>query len=285
MPLENEPFKNEWTDDTASEIDRYWSTSIMEMGIHAIEGLGCLEYCKVGGSILEVGCGTGHIWDILKGTNIGKYTGLDISPAMLKIFKNKAPDIDLIEGNSAALPFADDSSDATICMEVIRHITNFEDTIRELYRVAKRVAIFSIEVVEGPSVYKGEDRRGSYINSKEPFVHYQVEHNATDFMTWLGKEFNCKIEIRPISGNKWLFALCKDDPTPNWVLKPIHGITELVGLLSNLLSDALSILKDDTSRMPMLKVETSVKSVIPLEIRFVGRIIKVDEEKDNVKGV
>jgi len=281
MDITPEPFKNEWTDEMAKEIDKYWTQSALEVVIHTIEALGCLQSCGSGESVLEVGCGTGHIWGILQHTNIGKYIGLDSSTAMLSVFKEKHPGVETILGDATELPFEDNSVGVAICLEVIRHITQYEKVIHELYRVAKKTAVFTVEVTQGRSAYSGEDRSGSYIKDKPKVLHYQVYHNTKQFIDWLGAEFDCKIDIKIITATKWMFVLNKDQPGLSWQLAPLEGMDSfLVGTIKTL-SEVGKLLRTLTGTSINVLMNSETTSVYPLKLKFHCKLVTGEDSSNN----
>ena len=57
------------------------------------------------------------------------YTGLDLNPAGIEFAKNRhhLPNLDFVEGNAQALPFADESFDALVNVEAP---ARFRDQLR-----------------------------------------------------------------------------------------------------------------------------------------------------------
>lgn len=83
------------------------------------------EAGKRGGSVLELGCGTGSILNDLK----SKYsvTGIDISSEMLKIARKKVPSGKFIEGDIKDFRL-NEKFDAVLCIyDTMNHITSFSD--------------------------------------------------------------------------------------------------------------------------------------------------------------
>jgi 2-polyprenyl-3-methyl-5-hydroxy-6-metoxy-1,4-benzoquinol methylase len=67
----------------------------------------------VGGTVLDVGCGTGYLVDHLARSHPKKrFTGLDF--IIEEGTRTRLPSIDIVEGTVEALPFADDSFDTVI---------------------------------------------------------------------------------------------------------------------------------------------------------------------------
>jgi ubiquinone/menaquinone biosynthesis C-methylase UbiE len=258
----------------AQEIDQYWQDCAIELAIHTIEACGCLQSCNIGDTVLEAGCGTGHIYKILQKSNIGKYTGLDSSLAMLEVFKGHHPDVDTVHGDVRTLPFADSSFDVVICLEVLRHMPAYDQAIRELYRVAKKAAVFTLEVTHGTSKAKGENRNRSYLTDiKEPYVHYQIEYNVAEVLAWLESEFNCPIDIKIIGSNKWMFVLNKQIVGLKWGIVPLPGMEEFVTTIYNSMADMALQVKTTLGHEIKLLVMAQVKSVTPLEVEFKSKTV------------
>lgn len=99
---------------------------------------------KVQGSdhVLDLGCGTGR-FTVPMAKVAAQVTGLDLSPAMLGVLKNKAReegvDILLKEGDMAELPFADESFDVVTCMLAMMHVplTDRRRAFAEVARVLR----------------------------------------------------------------------------------------------------------------------------------------------------
>jgi ubiquinone/menaquinone biosynthesis C-methylase UbiE len=252
--------KNEWTEEYAKELDRFWTNGLQELMLHSIEGVLAIEYAQKGDKILEVGCGTGRIYDVLRAGADLHYTGLDVSPAMLKLFHDRCPDVPLIEGNATALPFPDNSFDLVVCFEVIRHLQDYQKVIAEMHRVARRMALFNIEVCEGPSIYMDENRYGSYLagQGKAEVLHYQVEHCASAFINWLRTAYSYNIELRTITNSKYAFALNKLQRGLSFTVAPVDGMQKL----------SVEILKCIMQLAPsaILLLNVSVGSIRPMSL-------------------
>lgn len=266
-----EPMKNEWTEEYAQAIDRFWINGLQEIALHTIEGVLAIEYAQKGDKILEVGCGTGRIYDVLKAGTDLHYTGLDMSQAMLKLFHNRYPDIPLVEGDAMALPFPNNSFDLVICFEVIRHLVDYQKVIEEMHRVARRTVLFTIEVTEGPSIYTGEERYGSYLPGKASQLHYQIEHCASAFVTWLRTTYFYNMELRTITNNKYAFAMHKLQRGLSFIVSPVDGMQRL----------EVEMLKCIRQIVPNVKLtlNMNVGSIRPMSM-VPTIVIESGEEKD-----
>jgi ubiquinone/menaquinone biosynthesis C-methylase UbiE len=94
---------------------------------------------RASGSVLEVAIGTGRNLPFYPdGVRI---TGIELSPAMLAIARQRAADLgvaaDLREGDAEVLPFADNSFDTVVCALSLCTIPDQARAIAEMARVLK----------------------------------------------------------------------------------------------------------------------------------------------------
>ncbi|MGA2767355.1 MAG: class I SAM-dependent methyltransferase [Candidatus Bathyarchaeia archaeon] len=88
-------------------------------------------------SVLDVSCGTGTILSRIS-ANVKK-TGLDISPKMIYMAKQKLGDsADLVVGDSEMLPYANGSFDMVTCILAFHHFERPEIVVKEMHRVLKK---------------------------------------------------------------------------------------------------------------------------------------------------
>jgi len=85
--------------------------------------------------ILDVGCGGGELLMLLENEGFDCY-GLDISNEALRVCSQKS-NAQLLRGDACKLPFKDSSFDVIFCMEVIEHLFNPHEAVREIKRVLK----------------------------------------------------------------------------------------------------------------------------------------------------
>lgn len=108
-------------------------------------------------SLLEVGCGSGYysaVFDALLPQGVA-YSGVDYSPAMIALARQRYPDRDFSVGDATALPFPDRSVDIVFNGVSLMHTLDVEAAIREARRVARKVVIFhtAILVAGVPTTY------------------------------------------------------------------------------------------------------------------------------------
>lgn len=89
-------------------------------------------------SLLDVGCGTGFLFEQLQRVKAADYYGLDLSPEMLKAARTKfGSAVSFTAGSSDALPFSDNSFDVVTCVQSFHHYPYPEKAMSEAYRVLK----------------------------------------------------------------------------------------------------------------------------------------------------
>ena len=135
----------------SANIDRLWRRRLTRLLAPSLGG---------GARVLDVACGTGDLsLDVARAATSGAHvTGLDFCRPMLDIAEQKAARENLrvpfVEGDALRLPFADATFDAVTIAFGLRNLSDPEQGLRELFRVAKpsgRVLVleFSRPVVPG----------------------------------------------------------------------------------------------------------------------------------------
>jgi len=94
-------------------------------------------------NLLDIGCGTGYLIDMLSKEKKAKYTGLDLSPKMLEVARNKNIDnANFVEGRSDELPFEDNTFDVVTCSQSFHHYPETDKPMQEALRVLKPGGIY-----------------------------------------------------------------------------------------------------------------------------------------------
>ena len=93
------------------------------------------------GALLDVGTGTGRIAELLA-PRAASVTGLDNSPEMLRLARARlqglpADQLDLVQGDFAALPFASASFDTVVFHQVLHYAQAPEQVLAEAARVTR----------------------------------------------------------------------------------------------------------------------------------------------------
>jgi len=121
------------------DIDDYYARSGFLIGYierRRLQIIRQMMAAKPGESILEVGCGGGHVLSQFKSS---KLTGVDVSSEMLaKAARNLAGcDFELKKGDIGDVGLADGSFDGIVCTEVLEHVLDPEHVLRHIQRLVK----------------------------------------------------------------------------------------------------------------------------------------------------
>lgn len=88
--------------------------------------------------LLDIGCGTGYLIDMLAKVHEAEYTGVDLSPEMIKQANNKKiKNAKFIEGRSDEIPFDDNTFDIITCSQSFHHYPDTDKAMQEAKRVLK----------------------------------------------------------------------------------------------------------------------------------------------------
>lgn len=137
--------------------------------------------------ILDVACGTGDVsfrlHVIFPNADI---TGLDLSVGMLKIAMDKLNGMDnaskehisFIEGDSLALPYADNSFDMVTVAYGVRNFERLEDGYREMHRVLKPDGVLCVVELSEPASIPVNALYRLYSRHVIPFIGRLVSHDT-----------------------------------------------------------------------------------------------------------
>jgi demethylmenaquinone methyltransferase / 2-methoxy-6-polyprenyl-1,4-benzoquinol methylase len=90
-----------------------------------------------GDRVLDVATGTGLVAAELIRRKSCTVVGLDQSPEMLAVARERLPDLELVEASAETLPFADESFDALSFTYLLRYVDDPGATLAELARVVR----------------------------------------------------------------------------------------------------------------------------------------------------
>lgn len=175
-------------------------------------------------SVLDIATGTGDLAISLAQTNAEEIVGLDISEGMLAVgrkkiaAKNLSSKIKMVQADSEALPFENNSFDAITVAFGVRNFENLEKGLTEIYRTLKPGGIFVVLETSVPT--KFPFKQGYQIHtklilpvigklfSKDKVAYSYLSESAASFP--YGEEFNnilVKIGFNNVEGIPQTFGV------------------------------------------------------------------------------
>ncbi len=157
-------------------------------------------------SILDIATGTGDLAILLSKSNAPKITGLDLSAGMLEVGKQKIKAlnlqnrIEMIQGDSENLPFADNSFDAITVGFGIRNFEDLEKGLSEILRVLKPGGIFVILETSVPTKFPFRQGYFFYTQNIMPFMGklFSKDQKAYKYLSDSAKNFPFGEELNNI---------------------------------------------------------------------------------------
>lgn len=122
--------------DAARRIDKYWRESEEGFRDRVVDTL--LPELGRGTSVLEVGCGSGLVYEALHRLGVvtpATYVGGDVSRNMLALARQRFPGVRFVEQDILKLDCADRAYSDVICVSVLQHLPYYDMAVRELLRV------------------------------------------------------------------------------------------------------------------------------------------------------
>ncbi|MCF8715800.1 bifunctional demethylmenaquinone methyltransferase/2-methoxy-6-polyprenyl-1,4-benzoquinol methylase UbiE [Joostella atrarenae] len=156
-------------------------------------------------TILDIATGTGDLAiNMALKIDAEKITGLDISQGMLEVGKLKVSEkklsdkIDMVIGDSEALPFEDNSFDAITVAFGVRNFEDLEKGLAEIYRVLKKGGIFVVLETSNPTKPPYKQGYNVYTKSILPIIGklFSKDRSAYAYLSEsasvfpFGEEFN-----------------------------------------------------------------------------------------------
>ncbi len=97
-----------------------------------------------GDKVLEVGCGAGHILEKIRH---GSLYGIDISDIQIKRAKERLGEkAVLTKAPGESIPYEDKFFDKVLCSEVVEHVLDPREVLKEISRIMKDDGILSLSI-------------------------------------------------------------------------------------------------------------------------------------------
>jgi len=104
--------------------------------------------------ILDVGCSSGHLLtELTAAFPRATVIGADYIPELLERLAARLPNVPIVQFDLRKCPLPDASIDAVTCLNVLEHIDDDEQALREVHRILKPGGIAHVEVPAGPHLY------------------------------------------------------------------------------------------------------------------------------------
>lgn len=91
---------------------------------------------------LDLGCGTGFMYPILRSLGLKNYIGVDITEEMLNVCRQKYPEINVLIANAGDLPFSGHKFTLVTNYSFLDHLDSPVSIFAEAYRVLKEGGVF-----------------------------------------------------------------------------------------------------------------------------------------------
>ncbi len=148
-------------------------------------------------SILDVGCGEGFTLERLRTEGIGKkLEGVDYLDRAVELGMKEHPELTLKQGSIFDLKYKDNSFDVVICSEVLEHIENPAEGLKELVRVSKKYCILSVP--NEPFFMGGNFIRGKNLSRFGNDIEHINHWTFWQFKKFVGSELKINVVKYPV---------------------------------------------------------------------------------------
>lgn len=154
----------EFFDSLAAEWDLMFTAEDLERLGHLVDKLGV----RKGMHVLDLGCGTGILFDMLRRmvTDKGSVTGVDFSYQMAQQAHRNFPfsNVNVVDADAVNLPFADSSFDMAVAFSAFPHFSDQQKAIDETHRVLKdRAQFYIIHLISSKELNQIHHRIGGVV--------------------------------------------------------------------------------------------------------------------------
>jgi glycosyltransferase involved in cell wall biosynthesis/SAM-dependent methyltransferase/spore maturation protein CgeB len=126
---------------------------------------------RFGHRVLDVGCGPGAVYARLLADKASvSWTGVDLTPKMLRTAKQLFPVVPLARADAAHLPFTDGAFDAVLLRHVLEHLSpeRMVQTLGEVMRVSSQILVVDFYIRPGQGKRETRQITGTYTETRWP---------------------------------------------------------------------------------------------------------------------
>ena len=176
--LPDSPYRPVWTGQTFLDGDREirflnytetvsaWSDELTAMheaeaaSSHPIDvasrklALESMKTLKGRPVILDIGCSSGFLLqDLHSALPEAALIGADYLSSLVNRAISNVPDVPFLQFDLRTCPLQDETVDGATALNVLEHIDNDEEALRQMHRILRRGGVAHVEVPSGPSCY------------------------------------------------------------------------------------------------------------------------------------
>jgi ubiquinone/menaquinone biosynthesis C-methylase UbiE len=152
------------TTGVVERLDTDTSDDALQVVVHTQRYHFALERVAPQDVVLEVGTGLGGCSKLLADYCVG-YTGLDFDAAACEATRRRLNGRGtIVQGDAQALPFANESFSAVVCLETLEHLPDYRKAVREIHRCLRP---------EGQAIISVPYRKHGGTNPLNPFHLYE----------------------------------------------------------------------------------------------------------------
>ena len=134
-----------WFDNQASVYDETNTILYSKYGKISCENICNYLKDKEYQKLLDIGCGTGYLINMLSKESDGIFYGIDISTEMLNQARAKnIKNATFVEGRSDEIPFDENEFDIVTCSQSFHHYPETDKPMQEAKRVLKKGGLYII---------------------------------------------------------------------------------------------------------------------------------------------
>ena len=166
-----------------------------------------LELIRASGArdIHEVGCGEGHLTEIIATLGVDKIRGSDISEKMIAEARSRTAGSDLVfESRNVYELSGDDCAEMVVCCEVLEHLDDPERALRALALLNTEYYVFSVP--REPIWRVLNFMRGKYLGQLGNTPGHLQHWSATSFQKLISRYFDIDERRFPLP---WTMLLCR----------------------------------------------------------------------------